>query len=235
MIPLTYCCFFCYSLEGYDNYAQLDSDGINTVQPLVLPPPTIEGGKGTVPPLPPLPTKTGQATPMPAGTGLPGDKAAPAAPAAGGSPAHAKLMPGPDENSVILETDDGFTTLRVSGDDMAKVKDASGVAKDAKAAKDAKKGCGCDCLPKTGPGEQIKKDKAAQDKAQKDKEADNEEKAKKGKEETKKKEEEAKEEDEKKKKEVEKLKGEAVKAKADAAKKKADAEDGKKLEKAKKK
>merc|ERR1712156_662111 len=109
------------------------------------------------------------------------------------------MGPGPDENSVILETDDGFTTLRVSGDDMAKVKDASGVAKDAKAAKDAKKGCGCDCLPKTGPGEQIKKDKAAQDKAQK-------------------------EEDEKKKKEVEKLKGEAVKAKADAAKRKAEVE-----------
>merc|ERR1712156_141305 len=123
------------------------------------------------------------------------------------------MGPGPDENSVILETDDGFTTLRVSGDDMAKVKDASGVAKDAKAAKDAKKGCGCDCLPKTGPGEKIKK----------------------GKEETKKKEEEAKEEDEKKKKEVEKLKGEAVKAKADAAKKKAEVEDVKKLEKAKKK
>merc|ERR1712156_1393032 len=133
------------------------------------------------------------------------------------------MGPGPDENSVILETDDGFTTLRVSGDDMAKVKDASGVAKDAKAAKDAKKGCGCDCLPKTGPGEQIKEDKAAQDKAKKDKE------------ETKKKEEEAKEEDEKKKKEVEKLKGEAVKAKADAAKKKAEVEDVKKLEKAKKK
>ena len=163
----------------------------------------MEGGKGTLPPLPPMPKAAGQATPMPAGTGLPG------APAAGGSPAHAKLSPGPDENSVILETDDGFTTLRVSGDDMAKVKDASGVAKDAKAAKDAKKGCGCDCLPKTGPGEQLKKDKAAQDKAQKDKDAENEEKAKKGKEETKKKEEEAKEEDDKKKKEVEKLKGEA--------------------------
>ena len=151
--------------------------------------------------------KVGQATPMPAGSGLPG------APAAGGSPAHGKLSPGPDENSVILETDDGFTTLRVSGDDMAKVKDASGVAKDAKSAKDAKKGCGCDCLPKTGgPGEQLKKDKAAQDKAQKDKDADNEEKAKKGKEETKKKEEEAREEDDKKKKEVEKLKGDAKKA-----------------------
>ena len=120
--------------------------------------------------------------------------------AGGAGCAHGKLLPGPDENSVILETDDGFTTLKVSGDDMAKVKDAAGVAK---AAKDAKKGCGCDCLPKGGPGEQLKKDKAALEKAQKDKDAEGEEKAKKDKDELKKKDDEAKEEDEKKKKEVE--------------------------------
>ena len=189
-MPLTNCCFSCYSL---------DTDGINTVQPIAAPQ-ALDGGKGTLPPLP----KVGQATPMPAGAGLPGAGAGGAAAAlSGAAGAHGKLLPGPDGDSVILETDDGFTTLRVSGDDMEKVKDASGVAKDGKAAKDAKKACGCDCLPKGGPGEQLKKDKAALEKAQKDKDAENEEKSKKAKDEVKKKEDEAKEEDEKKKKEVE--------------------------------
>ena len=89
-----------------------------------------------------------------AGAGLPGAGAGGAAAAlSGAAGAHGKLLPGPDDNSVILETDDGFTTLRVAGDDMEKVKDASGVAKAGKDAKDAKKACGCDCLPKGGPGE----------------------------------------------------------------------------------
>ena len=143
----------------------------------------------------PMPAMPGQAVPISPGMGMGGGAA--------GLPAHGKLKPGPDENSVILETDDGFTTLRVAGDDMEKVKDASGVAKAGKEAKDAKKDCGCACLPKSGPGEQLKKDKAALEKAQKDKDDQNEEKSKKAKDEVKKKEDEAKEEDEKKKKEVE--------------------------------
>ena len=117
-----------FRLDEFDNeYAQLDSDGINTVMPMTSPMPVkggppppmvspamppLDGGMGVLPPMmspamPPMVGGPGSLPPMPK----------PAGGAGGCFDAHGKLLPGPDPDSVVLETDDGFTTLRVSGSD----------------------------------------------------------------------------------------------------------------------
>lgn len=138
-----------------------------------------------------------------------------------------KSAPMDGGGSVVMETDDGFSTFKVMGTDDAAVKAV------AQAGKDAKKP-GCDCLNKCGPNggptkaEQLKKEKDRLEKDKRKAEDEAEEKKKASKDEVKKAEEKAKKDDEDKKKEVEALtaKAEQDKAKAAATKKQAeDAED----------